>query len=155
MRRRQVLAAGGMLFAALSGCTTSEESDRQPGEANNGGDDPTATDSPVPADDPTSTATPTPTEADQLVELLEHEWYNNGSYDAGVSGVLKNVSGEELSYVEVKVFFLDSEGTQIGEGLDNTTELAADRRWQFDASYLDDNPNEVDSYEIQTDVSNY
>jgi hypothetical protein len=53
------------------------------------------------------------------------------------------------------VFFLDSEGVQIGESLDNTTDLAADRIWEFDAMFFEDDPTRVDTYEINTEVSDY
>jgi len=166
-----MLAATGVGLSLIAGCSSSE-SDRESGDANSGGTDTPesgdansgGTDTPESGDansdeDNTedseeSTTVSEPTE-ESLVELQDHSFYNNGQYDAGVEGTLKNVSGDELSYVAVEVFFLDSEGVQIGEGLDNTTDLAADRTWAFDAGYLDSGSENIAEYEIQTDVSNY
>lgn len=155
MHRRQLLKATGVgSLALLAGCSDSDGDggDRQGGDANNnddgggGGGEDTAS----PTETPTADAG-----SDQMIEVLEHEFYDDGSYETGVKGTLENVSGQELSYVEVKAFFLDGDGTQIGEGLDNTTDLAADRKWKFDCVYLDDNGSEIEEYELKTDVSNY
>jgi len=145
MNRRQLLVSiGSVSITLIAGCTgDTEESDREQADANG---DRGSGDSGNDDGDSGS---------DKLVEILDHEFYNNGAYDAGVSGTLENVSGEELSYVGVNVFYLDSEGVQIEEGLDNTTELAADRKWKFDAGYLGDDPSEIEEYEIKTDVTDY
>lgn len=151
MNRRQLLATGGTTLAlTLAGCAgdTDDDNDREEGSTDdNGGAN----------GDENGSADGGSTDAessDQLVELLEHEWYNNGEYDSGVTGRLENVSGEQLSYVSVNVYFLDEEGTQIAEGLDNTNDLAADRVWEFDAMLLDGDASRVSDYEIETDVTN-
>jgi len=92
---------------------------------------------------------------DDPIEILEHEWYHDGQFDAGVRGEAENVSGEELSYVEISAFLLDGDGVQVGETLDNTTDLAAGRVWAFDAVLLDGDPEVVENYEIKWEVSNY
>ncbi|MFC7216242.1 FxLYD domain-containing protein [Saliphagus sp. GCM10025334] len=163
MFRRKLLATGGTLLSlTIAGCASSDDGngDREEGATDDGngngngnGEDSgngNGDDSSQESSDDDGSA-----EEEKQVEVLEHEWYNNGSYDAGVKGRLENVSGEELSYVGIEVFFLDEEGTQIGEGLDNTTDLAEGRVWEFDAGYLDDDPQRVDSYEIKPDVMNY
>lgn len=97
--------------------------------------------------------TATPTEGP--VELLEHEWYEEGTFESGVRGLLRNVSGETLSYVEVEVLFLDEDGVHLESGLDNTTELVADRRWRFDVDYLGSDDVAVADYEIGTSTTAY
>ncbi len=156
MRRRYFIAAiGSTSTLAVAGCG-SQESDRQEGSADDGGGSESESGS---ADDSSSetesSSADDGSEQEQLVELLDHSFYNEGQFDIGVSGTLENVSGEELSYVEVDVFFLDSEGTQIGEGLDNTSDLAAGRAWEFDATYLGEEGDRIETYEIETEVTNF
>ncbi|ELZ09281.1 hypothetical protein C479_10685 [Halovivax asiaticus JCM 14624] len=132
MQRRTFLAlAGASIPATLAGCTENESSDRQSGDDSGSGD------------------------GDGPVQFVDHEWYNSGAYEAGVTGQLENVSGDTLSYVEVSVYFLDEEGTQFEEGLDNTSELADGRTWEFDAMFLGDEPDRVDDYEIEWEVTDY
>lgn len=141
MKRRRLLAASGtVLTLTIAGCSGDTDEERR--EQSIGSDRESGSDGGE-------------SESEQDVELLDHELYNEGQFDVGVRGTLENVSGEELAYVAVEVFFLDSEGTQIDEGLDNTTDLAAERRWEFDALYLGDEAERIDTYEIQTDVSNF
>lgn len=158
MHRRAYLAvAGTALTGTLAGCMESESSDRE----ESGVDD--SDDAPVDdgSDDGGGSGGSDDGGSDDgddngdPVEFVEHEWYNNGPYDAGVLGRLENVSGEELAYVVVNVYFLDDDGVQIDEGLANTTDLAADRIWEFDAVYLGDDTNRVDTYEIEWDVTNF
>ncbi|OLZ39091.1 hypothetical protein A6E15_19195 [Natrinema saccharevitans] len=154
MYRRKLLATGGTALAlGLAGCASETDDgngdDREEGSTNDtddGGDG---------GDTGTSDGGDTDSSGGDPVELLDHEWYQNSQYDAGVSGSLENVSGEELSYVEVSVYFLDEDGAQVGEGIDNTSDLSAGRVWKFDATYLDGEPQTVTDYEIETDVSNY
>lgn len=134
-RRTFIHASAAATIGAAAGCIESEESDRESGGSDGNGGQGGSDES-------------------QPVELLEHEWYMEGQYSSGVRGRVENISGEELSYVTLTVFFLDSEDVQIGEGLDSTTDLAAGRVWEFDALYLDDDPQRVDSYEIKTEVTN-
>ncbi|WP_254864460.1 FxLYD domain-containing protein [Halovivax gelatinilyticus] len=148
MQRRTLLAVVGGSIPALAGCVSEESSDRESGSgddgAGGGGDD----DSSESDDDDGGNG-------DEALQFVEHEWYNNGPYDAGVTGQLENTSGEELSYVEVTVYFLDEDGVQIADWIDNTMDLAADRVWEFDVMYMDDDPYRVDDYEIEWSVTNY
>lgn len=84
------------------------------------------------------------------MELLDHEWYEQ-EYQSGVRGTAKNVSDETVSYVQVEVYYLDSEGTRIGEGLANASDLKAGRKWQFETIYMGD--EEVTDYEIEIGTS--
>jgi len=175
MQRRTLLATTGtVLSAAIAGCGSSDPSDRQEGSADDGSGEGSADDGSGEgsaddgsgegsaddgsgegsADDGSGEGSADESESEQQIELLDHEFYEE-EFSSGVSGTVENVSGEVLSYVEVQVYFLDSEGTQIGEGLDNTSDLAEGRRWEFDAAYLDSDPERIDTYEIETDVSNF
>lgn len=143
MRRRSYLKhAGGLVLVAIAGCV--EEDDNAEREQG-GADDGSTTDS----TDDTSGGNGRP------IELLSHEWYNEGRYEQGVRGQIENVSDSTLDYVEVEVYFLDSEGVQFEEGLDNVTDLASGRIWEFDVMFWGDDPERVDSYEVQTDYSDY
>ena len=82
------------------------------------------------------------------VEITAHEFYSE-EFSQGVKGTLRNNTDTELGYVEVEAVFLDAEGTQIGDGIDNVTDLAAGRAWEFDCMFLGDNPERIDRYEIE------
>lgn len=92
----------------------------------------------------------TPDDA-QLVELVEHEWYEE-TFGSGVAGRAENISGQELSFVEVEVTFFDEENEQLGEGSDNTSPLEEDDTWEFDVEFSGDTVS-MYSYEIEVNVT--
>lgn len=146
MQRRTFIATtatAAASIAGLSGCL-SEESDESSGDANggNGGGN---------GNGSTNTGTTDGGDSGGLA-ILEDEFYEE-EYSGGVRGIVQNNTGAELSYVGVQAEFLDSEGTRIGEGLDNTTDLSSEQKWQFDAMFLGDNPEEIDSYNIEVSDS--
>ena len=146
MKRRQLLAiTGTTLTVSTAGCGSSDSSDREEGSTDDGSSEEGST------DDGSSEES---SGDEQLIELLDHSFYSE-EFSSGVRGTIENVSGETLSYVEVQVFFLDEDETQIGEGLDNTSDLAEGRVWEFDATYLDTDPERIDTYEIETDVTSF
>ena len=63
--------------------------------------------------------------------------------------VAKNVADEMLSYAEVSVVFLDEDGQQLGDNIDNTSDLAPGREWQFELPYLGE--GDFASYELSTE----
>lgn len=154
MHRREVLISGGVaLTTALAGCGESETSDRETESTDNtdpeeNGD--TDGDSNSTEDEDNGGES-----EEELVELLNHEWYNEGQFNAGVRGQVENVSGKTLNYVEVSVYFLDSEGVQFSESIANTSDLAEGRVWEFDAMFTGDDASRVENYEIETSVSDY
>lgn len=85
------------------------------------------------------------------LEILEDEFYEE-SIGAGVKGTVKNNSGSEIGYVGVQAEFLDSEGTRVGEGMDNTTDLASGQEWQFDCMATTE-ASEIDDYKIEVSDS--
>lgn len=88
----------------------------------------------------------------QDIEILSDEWYEEG-YNAGVRGEIKNVSGDELSYVQIEANFYDDGGAKIGDGMDNTSDLPADTVYKFDVMYMDTDAENVADYELSVDVS--
>jgi|GEM_PF-3455893 len=144
MNRRSVLAAGAGTVSTLllAGCTSDDETGREDGNANGGDGSGDGSGSGGGNDGGSS------------VEILDHEWYEE-QYSSGVKGTVENVSDEELSYVEVSAYFLDSEGTQIGDGLDNFTDLAPGRKAEFDCVFLGDDPSRVEEYEVEASVTNF
>lgn len=137
MHRRKLLKMGAAgLAVSVAGCSGDDGSggDSGGGDANNGGG----------SGDGGSGGAQGPND----VELLEHEFAEQ-DFGVAVKGRAENVSGGELSYVEAEAVFLDADGVQIGEGLDNVTDLADGRVWEFDCMYLGDaDASEIDEYEI-------
>ena len=152
MDRRTYLSAVAATLAAagLAGC--SEESDAGTGDADGGGSGSDGgSDGGSDADGGSgSDGSGSGTDGgDQpTVEILSHEFYSE-EFSSGVRGTLRNNTDSELSYVEVEAVFLDAEGVQIGDGIDNVTELAGGRTWEFDCMFLGDDPSRIDRYEIE------
>lgn len=133
-RRRYILTSSAVIGSlALSGCSGDDPSDTAEGnpESNNGG----------------SEGGNSGNEQSE-VEILEHSFYEE-QFTSGVIGTARNNTDNELNYVEVNAVFLDGEGTQIGEGLDNVSELAAGRTWEFDCMFLGENSGRIEQYEIE------
>ena len=53
-----------------------------------------------------------------------------------VSGILKNNTDRDKSYVQIKIPVYDSDGNKLGDCLDNINDLKAGQTWKFKASYL-------------------
>lgn len=140
MNRRQFIMTSGTGIAALAGCTSSEDTDREQSNADNR--------------ETESKQDSTQTEQQAAVEILSHEFYQE-NYSAGVRGIVENKTDDTLKYVSVEVYFLDSDGVQIGDSLANTTDLAAGRKWKFEAPLIQADASEVDSYEITAEVTDY
>ncbi|QCW02138.1 FxLYD domain-containing protein [Natrinema pallidum] len=146
MDRRKLLVAGGTaVTTALAGCSGSDDTDRESGDTTN--DD-------SGNGDESSNGSGGASDGGDLIKILDHEWYNEGSFSSGVRGQVENVSDETLGYVEVSVYFIDADGVQFEESLDNTSDLAAGRVWEFEAMFLGEDPSRVEEYEVQGDVTN-
>lgn len=91
-------------------------------------------------------------ESKKDVKLLSDELVEE-DMSTKVVGEVKNTSGNKQSYVGVEVKFKNSEGTRVGEGLDNTTELPAGQTWAFEAMYLGE--ESVESYTIKASTSSF
>jgi len=126
LNRRRYLATIGTTVSALTlaGCSEDDSVDSGNGSSGDGGND----------------------QSD--VEILNHEFYEE-EFSSGVRGTAVNNTDNELSYVEATATFLDSEGTQIGEGLDNVSDLAAGREWEFDCMYTGQDDSRIEDYEVE------
>ena len=129
LNRRRYLATLGTTASALAlaGCSESDSGDSGSGDSNGG--DSGGNDQPD-------------------VEILSHEFYEE-EFSSGVRGTAVNNTDSELSYVEATATFLDSEGTQIGEGLDNVSDLAGGREWEFDCMFTGQDASRIEEYEVE------
>lgn len=130
---------------ALAGCGSESPDDTSSGNANKdnnnnngGGGKP-------------SSGSPSDSGGNKL-EILNDEFYED-EMGAGVKGTVKNNTDSEISYVGVQAEFLNEEGTRVGEGLDNTTDLAADQKWQFNAMFMGTDTETIDDYRIEVSDS--
>lgn len=57
----------------------------------------------------------------------------DNTYSITITGVAKNVSGKQLSYVSITFTLFDSDGNQIGIAIDNTANLTNGTTWKFSA----------------------
>jgi len=48
-----------------------------------------------------------------------------------ITGLVKNISQSEVSYVAIKIRLKDKDGAQIGDTIDNTHNLEAGGVWKF------------------------
>lgn len=64
-----------------------------------------------------------------------------------ISGVIKNNSGRDLSYLQVEFNLYDSDGNQVGTALDNISNLEKDGTWKFKAAGIDTDKTVV-SYKL-------
>lgn len=146
MDRRKFIAVAASTCAltGLAGCT--EETDYESG---NGGDD----------DSNSSNVNGGEEEPENELELIEHELVreNEGGMAESVSvqGEAQNASGNQLSYAEVKVRFLDESGTMLDSFIDNVNDLGDEQTWKFEVMYpgMGEDAQEVADYEIAAGTS--
>jgi len=154
MQRRKYLVALGTTAStlALAGCTSDDGGDSSGGDANGDSSDSSSdSDNSGNGDDGGDSDGGNSGNGDTErpdVEILSDEFYEE-EFTAGVRGTAVNNTDRELSYVEATAVFLDSEGTQIGEGLDNVSDLAAGREWEFDCLFTGSDSSRIDTYEIE------
>jgi hypothetical protein len=157
MRRRSFVAATGTALATvgLAGCT---------GDGTDDGTEPGTADTETTADstdtetsdgefDPDS-AEGSLGEVSENVEVTEHGFFEE-SDELGVGGVVENVSGDPLEYVEVEVTLNDGD-TIIGEFVDTSDEerdyLAAGEQWDFRTTFDDEQLTANTSYTIDVEA---
>lgn len=125
---------------------------------------PTETDTETPEETATETSTPeeeSGTERQSLEYPEEHvdvhdvEYDSNSGEDSGptVTGVVENVSGETLSYVEVRVEAFDEDDERVGDALDDTTDLADGETWEFNCELWDTDAEEIEYWTGEVAVS--
>ncbi len=71
-----------------------------------------------------------------------------------ISGTFTNLTDKEINYVSVSYTLHDSSGAQIGTALANTTKLAANGTWKFEASGYVSGDKKVVSFK-RTDVTGF
>ena len=74
----------------------------------------------------------TPAQDYEITELTEV----TDDFLYAVSGILKNNTDRDKSYVQVKIPVYDADGNKLGDCLDNVNDLKAGQTWKFKASYL-------------------
>ena len=172
MQRRTLLTTGSaLLTTAIAGCSGD-------GGNGNGGDaDAQATPEDTEnsndtggSSDETEESTPTGTPEQKAepereavgypsdyIEVHDVSWNSPENDYSGpfVEGVADNVSGEELSYVEVQIQAFNSDDTQIGEAMDNTSDLRAEKSWQFKCEFFDVDEDEIAYWMGRAEVQNY
>lgn len=92
---------------------------------------------------------------EESVAVRDVEYDPNTDEDAGptVTGVVENVSGETLSYVEIRVTAYGEDGEQLGDALDDTTDLGDGETWAFDCELWDTEAGNVESWTGEVTVS--
>lgn len=93
----------------------------------------------------------------EYVDVRDVEYDGNEGEERGptVSGVVQNVSTEELSLVEAKVWAYDDGDEEVGEALDDTTDLGPGETWEFACELWDTDADEVAYWKGRIDVSTY
>jgi len=81
---------------------------------------------------------------------LDSVAYYEEDYSAGVRGEVTNTSDGSISYTDIQVKFYDSDGTRLGETLDNASDLGSGETYAFDAvsTLTGDESDSVASYTI-------
>ena len=156
LNRRRYLATLGTTASALTlaGCSESDSGDSGDGDANDNSGDSSNGNSDNSGGNSNSGNSNDENSGDgggndqPDVEILNHEFYEE-EFSSGVRGTAVNNTDSELSYVEATATFLDSEGTQIGEGLDNVSDLASGREWEFDCMFTGQDAGRIEEYEVE------
>ena len=169
MQRRRYLTLLGA-GVALAGCAGGDDgSDEAAPAETDDSDDPTPTPEPETATPEPETATPTPEPEQEgelernavgypsdFIEVHSVEYNENRDDrwdDPTVTGVIDNVHEGELDYVSVTIQAFDENDVQIGDGLDNTTDLREGRSWQFEVMLWDVDPDDIDHWMGRAEVS--
>lgn len=70
----------------------------------------------------------------ELIGEIENE---SDEFAVYLTGVIKNNSGKNCSYVQITFNLYDKDGNQIGTALDNINNLEIDGTWKFKAMGID------------------
>lgn len=87
-------------------------------------------------------------ESSEPLTILSHEMTYGEYGNLIVTGIAENTAGKQLSYAEINVKFLDSEGVLIDNWLDNVNDLDAGEKWKFEVIYPSLDSGEVADYKI-------
>lgn len=155
MNRRNVLKATGSTIVAglsmgLAGCTDSNSTAR--GETGSTGDSNSGSSTGGPDNSDSSSGEQTSESNYDYVEsgvgLTDIHWNESEYGNVSLAGTATNLTDSTLSYIQISVSFLDSSGAQIGTGLANTNNLAANQRWKWEAMFLEMDTSALDNATI-------
>ncbi len=82
------------------------------------------------------------------ISILESQLGYDNRGDLAVSGVIQNIAGKELSYVEIKIKFYDKDNLLLETSSESINDLGIDEKWKFSSVYPKFNVEEVKSYEV-------
>jgi len=102
------------------------------------------------------TAPITPVTSALKLEILSSEMIIVGVGDHIVKGVAKNISGQDLTYAELKVYFIDADGNRLKDYFAKTSVsyVKADELWNFQARCGVPQGNVIiKGYEIEEGIS--
>ena len=80
----------------------------------------------------------TSTEAEEKFEIVGDITTESDQFATYISGVIKNNSGKDCTYVQITFNLYDEDGNQIGTALDNINNLEKDGTWKFKAMGMGD-----------------
>lgn len=157
LTRRKLLAGlSGASVIALAGCT--EEDTSEPSGGSENSDDGQSSDDSQSSDDESSGDGGS---SDQQERPPGARWYDSNTeigvledVEADVDsigivyirGIAKNFSDTDYDYVQLEWELYDDSDRKIADGLANTSRLAADQEWRFEASAA--NAEDVSSYTL-------
>lgn len=77
-------------------------------------------------------------------------------YDTYVSGIVKNVSKEEINYLKVEIPVYDKQGNMLTQAWTNFTHLKPGQTWKFKANYYGSEKNiDIKTSELEVKESVY
>lgn len=148
MERRTLLKGVGALIATsgLAGCfsgetSSSDRTKRKAGDGSSGGSGSTTTEAGTP---------------DKKIRIDSQEFYTGDFGEFGVRGEGTNVSGSTIESVTIDTYYLDSEGTRIGEGIWTGSDYKDGTSFKFDSTSISSvEAEKVEDYELKVSVSDY
>ena len=77
---------------------------------------------------------------------------DESDYMPKATGILKNNSGKDLSYVQITFAVKDADGNKLGDALANVNNLKAGDTWKFEAMSFSTDEGQIidlDDYEVE------
>ncbi len=69
-------------------------------------------------------------------------------YNAKISGVIKNITNKELSYVRIEFVIYDEAGNNLGTASTSIENFASGDTWQFEASLIGSTDTRATSFRV-------
>jgi len=125
-RRKFIASVGTVGTVAIAGCSGEETTTSSSGDTESSDD------------------------SEGLV-IEEHELVDE-DFITQIEGVLRNDTGEEQSYIEVKSTVYDEDDVRINSFFTNTTDVPNGERWRFEIPVTED-AEDVERYELEASTS--